>query len=240
MRPLFFLALLCALVAGLFSARRGSQALSEYLTQSAPTAVSYHAYTNRRVEERWLRFEGCLLSVLHAIEAKDGPADTLFVPLYDSEMFKRPGASPGIVLIVETDDPALLATWRELQAQKTPEERFAYVAEHRDRCFIEGPIEGTMRYGVGDDAERPELLVKGTARVHRAFALLEHGSRPTLGRVLWLLAPFAGPILLLMLWASGVFGLFAREGPNDDPEEAGGQSNIRLSPDLAMGRKARR
>ena len=183
-----------------------------------PTTISYEDFASQKPSAGWFHVKNCVFNVFRTIHfyEKDHPGGAtdlsgvteVYVPVQSAKDPQTPGVHPNTSVLVNTSDPAILDTYREMaefntNAQDAP----AYLQKNKSRIYVKRDVEGMVRSGLSSlSSEQIGLLKSGISPLDENFITLEEGKKP---------APGAGVLMLtagLALLAGQILFYIARRG----------------------------
>jgi hypothetical protein len=158
--------------------------------------MGYDQYVQSRPKATWLVLTNCTTFLTQAAfkryEYSQVPTE-LYLPVRSQD---EDNEGQKVHVLLATKDPALLATFREMQELKNaPREKVvAWAKENKGRLVSRRNVSGLVRFGIDlKESERTKLasLMKNASD---DFIILEEGSKPSMGEGL---AMSLGGLMLL-------------------------------------------
>ena len=144
-----------AIVIGLFW--MGGQGIYTALMNRNPTMMSYDDYLRAKPKATWLMLTNCVLDLSNAAYksyAGSKQPTELYVPV--RSLVTRTNRQ--VAVLLATRDPALMATFSEMQNLNSETKPTDWVLKNKDRVFPHRDVQGLVRFGIDlDDKDRRRL-----------------------------------------------------------------------------------
>ena len=196
-------------ISGLAMLIFGGVSTYEGLRYRHPVAITYQEFVRQKPHGGWFRISGGILDVQESgYRIEDGQegggaavnnASELFIPLQDPKVAAGLSKDKTIHVMVQTSDPAIVATFKELHtvAQKSEKEQDAYFDKNMSRVFVKRDFQGMVMSALNHGTKDLQATDKAYHdRLAPDYAFFKEGEEPSLfgGFV-----EFIGGLLLLLI-----------------------------------------
>ena len=171
----------------------GGDQVMQGLRYHEPTVISYEDFAKQKPTAGWFHVKNCVFNVFRAMHFYDkdhpeGATDVsgiteVYVPVQSAKEPQIPGVHPKTSVLINTSDPAILNTYRELaQFNADPSGAPAYIAKNKSRIYVKRDVEGMVKVGLSSvGSDRVKLLKDGISPLDDDFITLEEGKKPSPG-----------------------------------------------------------
>jgi len=169
----------------------GGQGLYEAAASNSRQArqISYQDFVRQRPGIGWYKITGVDWSLIDAVymrEKKEGEADsegkigdTIYLPVHDATLGEDAAAKEKVVIVLETSRPEIHSAVVDLSTASNEDQALQVMKNHKDVAFFQGPIEGTVKFGMDADSDTREKLAKlPDTNLDTNYVILKDGAKP--------------------------------------------------------------
>ncbi|MEK7619304.1 MAG: hypothetical protein AAB416_03670 [Patescibacteria group bacterium] len=156
----------------------GGQGLYTALKGSTQRVMSCDQYIKERPKDIWVKLTDCEYSVLTALVKEKRGLDEALIPVWGANQKEEERAH----IVLTSTDIELVKQFKELMNAKTDDEAKKVAEKNESAYFYQGPIEGTVSFGISSPSSKDKSKVESLSEVVDPDAVyIEKNQKPDAG-----------------------------------------------------------